>query len=650
VNRNTVLFVALVLLLLAGPLLWIVTDETPPARVAAPPAPPAAAPPPVALAPAKDRAAAKAESGAPAGSDVPSPPRAPAARVSTVVLVTLAGTESGAPADTYVKLSIVPEPNVRRGPSPEPIALREGPEPVFQIDATDLFAGFVPGLSLDVRIDRAGFLPARVVQRVQRLTSVEGRPAVVQVTVELVLAGEAEGVVQDDHSRPVAHAAVGSFALLGGKLDPVDATSTDDDGRFRVRLRPGDVHVVAAAARDRLPSSAQVLGVAGAAAPVTGLILYEGHAISGRVRVAVAGPRPPLRVVAFPSAEGAPFQLGDDFFEYRGAQVLRRPGTAAIQDDGTYRVAGLAPEEHVVALDGPEMLAEVADATAVTATAPAQGVDLSLAATWSVVRVKDAKGALAQATVALRPIGKNAERSRAWTWDDSPPSAAQDTDDLGVARFLAPEGARYSIAVTAEGHAAERRAATTPFDQTIEAAVVPDTALALQLDVDEDADGAKTFPSRLELRLFDLSDVKPWPAAVLRAAVDGTTCTVHGLPTGSFRVEVRARPPGWFLLATTDVKLSWQQTTGAAVKLVRGGRVRVEIRGAEGAPAAGTYRVLDAAGVEHAAATVSAANDGSEALVAAGDYRVVVTPLDGDAATVPVSVEASKTVRVQVGR
>jgi hypothetical protein len=621
----------------------------------APPAPPP--PPPPAAAPAPDEAAPKPVSGRAAakGAETAAPSaepieRAPAARIAVVARITLIGAEATAPADTYLKLRIAPNVNRPRRTAPETLEIHQGPEPEFEIDVTDLFAGFVPGFELEVAADRAGFIPALARVRVSRLVSVAGKPAVVPVGVNLELAGEAAGVVQDDHNRPVALAAVGSYALVSGRLEPVDATATDQDGRFRLRLRPDEVHVIVASAKGLLPSAAQVRGVAGETADVTGLVLYEGHAIAGRASVSVrGGPPPGLRVLAFPSAGGEPFQLGDDFYVWRDGRVVRRPGTAVIESDGTYRVTGLVPEDHIVSLDCPQMLAEVADSTAVHAVAPREGVGLSLVAAWSVATVRGPQGPLPNATVSLRVVAESAEKYGSWKWDQSEPSAVGTTDAEGAAWFLAPEEVRYSITAEAEGHAADRRLATTPFNETIELRQLPDTSLVLALRAVEEADGTRPLPPRVEVRFYDAHDPKPFPSFVRRADVVGTTATVRGLVGGSYHVEVLARPQGWYLMASTDVKLAWNQPTDAAVKLARGGRVHVAIRGTSGVAMPGTYRVLDRAGIEHAAGSVSAvASESAEAPLVAGDYRVAVTPADGAEQIVPVAVEVAKTARVEV--
>jgi hypothetical protein len=656
VNRNTILFVAVVLLLLAGPLLWILTDVQPAAAppVAAPPRTSARTEPPAPSARAVAAAARTADEAARASRPAP---RAPSARIGVLVRVTLEGTDVAPPADTYVKVRMLPNPGIRRDPPPEPIELREGPEPSFDVDATDVFAGFVPGLELEVAIDRAGFVPARARQRVSQLVSTEGRPAVVPVQVALVLAGEATGIVQDDRHQPVAHAAVGSFALTPGKLTPVDETSTDDEGRFRVRLRPGEAHAVVAAAAGLRPSSAQALGVAGAAAPVTGLVLYDGYTIGGRVRIGIRnGARPGLRVIAFPAGDGLPFQLGAEYYSYRSGLVLRRPATAAVMDDGTFVVTGLAPDEHVLTLDCPEMLAEVADATAVNATPPATGVELVLTASWSAVKVRGPHGPLVRASVALRPAESEADKRRTWWDENTPPSVVGETDAEGTAHFLAPDERSFWVQVTADGHVGARKLATSPFTETLELRELPDTVLELKLEPVTEGEAIGPIPGKIDVRIFDLTDPRrsPPPVAVRQAELGaGGTFVLRGLsigpPWGPFHVEIRAKPVGWYLLATVDVKLAYAKTTQAVAKIVRGGRVHVDIVDAAGARVAGTYSVLDAAGVEHAAGSVSAAaRESADALVPSGTYRVVVTPADGASQTVPATVEVAKTVRAAV--
>ena len=656
-SRKTILFVALVLLLLAGPLLWILTRDAAAPPVPAPVAPAANSPPLVAPKMSARAAAAAAKKEAEAPPAAKAVARAPTARVSTVVRVTLEGTDVAPPADTYVKLRMVPNPSLRAGPLPDPIEIHEGPDAVFDIDATDLFTGFVPEEEIEVAADRGGFLPARVRQRVSQLRSVNGKPAVVPVAVDLVLAGEATGIVQDERNRPVAHAEIGSFIVAGGKLTFVDDTATDDEGRFRVRLCPGAVHVVVAVAKGLMPSSAQVLGVAGEAAPVTGLVLYEGYAVGGHVHVAVrGGPPPGLQVLAFPTQEGESFQLGDEWYSYRSGLVLRRPGTAAVLADGTYRVTGLAPEEHVLSLDCPEMLTEVADTTAVRATPPADGVDLGLSAAWSTVKVRGPHGPIAQAAVTLRvlPTDADAERRIPWLDERTPPSASGETDEHGIVWFLAPEGRRYWLRVSADGYEQARRGATPPFSESFDLRERPETELDLKLEPSPEPDGPGPVPARIELRFFDVSDPRPFPAAICRAELgDGGMYVVRGLSNvnvyTTFHVEIAAKPAGWYLPTTVDVKLSYAKVTGATAKIVRGGRVHVEIRGPSGAPMSGTYSVEDTAGLEHAAGTVSAnGRDSADALVPPGAYRVVVTPADGAAQTVPVTVEVAKTVRVTV--
>lgn len=164
--------------------------------------------------------------------------------------------------------------------------------------------------------------------------------------LELSLGIVVEGTVTDHRGRPVAGATVlrgissrgGSTRLeLSGVGVPVDVT--DHEGRFRAAtLAPGAWHLIFDAPEHRVTERFGTTEPAGANERGLRVVLEQGMAITGRLDGVSPTAERPLRVRARRTDE----QPTGDTIGVEGAELERTRG-GEVAADGTYRVAGLAP-------------------------------------------------------------------------------------------------------------------------------------------------------------------------------------------------------------------------------------------------------------------------------------------------------------------
>ena len=164
--------------------------------------------------------------------------------------------------------------------------------------------------------------------------------------LQLSLGVVVEGTVTDHRGKPVAGVRVlrgistrgGSTRLeLSGVGVPVDVT--DQEGRFRAAtLAPGGWHLIFDSTEHRVTERFGTTEPAGASERGLRVTLEPGLAISGRLDGAMPTAERPLRVQARRTDE----QPTGETIGVEGAE-LERSRRAEVAPDGTYRVAGLAP-------------------------------------------------------------------------------------------------------------------------------------------------------------------------------------------------------------------------------------------------------------------------------------------------------------------
>ncbi len=640
-NRNTILYVALVLVLVAGPVLWIVFDDTRGARSA-----PTAPPRPSAVPDVRTRSGVSGPRGARAiepgatstppidAAPAPLPPVGTPVPPHMILRVTLAGLDDAVPqADAFVQLERGSESR-RRSNGPPAIEWNAGPAARFDLDATPLVPDDATQASFVLTVDREGYLPCVESETVWTGRRRPTEPWIADVSVTLRVAGFVVGTVQDERFARVGGADVGAFVRGTRGWVSVDSTVTDAQGEFRLRLVPGEANLVLVAGDGFEPACSQSTGVARAETRISPITLRPGLAVSGTLRFPDGRPVPGSRVLATPIWGKAEFSLGGHSLAYAAERAFDCPAATGA-DDGLFKISGLLPGDYDLAVSAPGMAADLLASQKRRVSTPTEAVALVL----------DGGEIVVQATCDGRP----AARVRVSLTNEIG-AVTVSTDAKGRARALVLPGAPYDLELGPPVYERETRKLVGPnTDAELVVPVVlrrklvrPRLVLVL---APEDARGEGAIAAA-DVRLwFDEGRPPAGPDVADTAAFENGAAEMATVWSGAWRIEVAPRAGGFRLPATAQFVLRDGQTSRVDLKFPVGGRLEVVAHDPDVASVAGRFRVLTKDDEE---VTRGGAWSSDRPLLPAGVYRIEFTPEHGAAVTVSATVVAGASTRVDV--
>jgi hypothetical protein len=631
VNRNTFLVIALVLLLLAGPLIWIASMEPAAPRTPGKGAAPARSSASAAQRRPRERAAAETAppaSVAPAATPAPraTDPETPATPPRAVLKCRLEGLDPEVPpANTIVFVERVGE---RRSPT---VQVDAGTAEIFDVDVTPLLLDDGTVAELAITAERRGYLTATGAASVWA----PGRQVTETVPVQLRLrvAGWVTAIVQDERFERVAGADAGAWVYAAGAWAKVDQARTDDEGVFRMRLRPDEANLVVVMAAGKAPASAMVTGVARAESELMPITLQPGLAFSGSVTFADGRPMSDATVIAAPVWMGTKLTdvtLGRVRLAYRGGLIFQSPAVAPVAE-GNYRIEGLVPGDYDLGVSARGYAADLLATVRRRASPPLERVDFVLDPARVVVRV----------TADGRPVPRLAVPVA-----NADGGVSVETDAKGEAVFFLKPRTGYSIEFQPAGYEKYGRTFSAPApgeEMTVTVELrrrTPWPHLVLRL-APEDAYGDGALEAAdVVMTLADAEPGSP-PERSETVAFARGQATVDGLFAGSYVVRVTPRGPGYRLPVVRRAILREGGAARLDLRLPHGGRIKIVARDPAGVPAAAAWRVLaDERDVEFAHGD---AGSGDDPLVPPGRYRVVATPAGGEPVTARVTVVADAT-------
>jgi carboxypeptidase family protein len=482
-----------------------------------------------------------------------------------------------------------------RAPEP-PAPLRIATSGEFDADVSALAAA--PGVDdLRITVEHPRHLPATTrVSLARKPEEPDAAQRTVRAEIRMVRASRVAGRVVDAHGRPVEGALVGVFPAAGADaivaLEPVDRTTTDSDGAFVLRLRPGERHFVAAGAPSLLPAVAVTDGGESTLAP---LVLREGAAVSGRATRNDA-PLVGAKVSIYVDRDDTPkLHLGDLRISGLGASAAPETVAATTAADGSFLVVGLPPGACWLSLekiDGEMAHSDVFAWTRRLVEAPATDVDLAIVTSRLVVEVRSAGQSLTGAQIEVRGSSPQDQNMSFCT--------ASGTD--GTRTLTVRADADYDVAVEPKGFAkTTRRVHTNEAGAETRERFDPDEASpGERLRIALAAEGG-TLPKEANIALIPLGAEKTQatrrgPFEVRDGRIEAT-----GVPVGRWRVVVRAgfswqaNDTTW-LDAETEVEITPGTVAEAKVTLRPGGRLRIAARDADGRFVAAQCVIRDAAG------------------------------------------------------
>ena len=631
-NRNTLLVVALVLLLLAGPLIWITSMEP-----AAPRTPGKGGAPSRTSAPGvqrrpRERGAAE-EMPAPASvapAETPPPaapvPQAPAPPPRAVLKCSLVGLDSDVPpANTVVHVERVGE---RRSPT---VQVDAGTAEQFDVDVTPLLFDDGTAAELAITAERRGYLTATGAASIWAPTGRQGTETRA-VVLRMRVAGWVTAIVQDERFERVKGADVGAWVHAAGLWTKVDNARTDDEGVFRMRLRPDEANLVVVMAAGKAPASAMVTGVARAESELMPITLQPGLAISGSVRLADGRPLSEATVVAAPVWMGnklTDLTLGRVRLAYRGGLIFQSPAVASVAE-GDYRLEGLVPGDYDLGISARGYATDLLATVRRRASPPLERVDFVLDPARVVVRV----------TVDGRPVPRLAVPV-----GNADGGVSVETDAKGEAVFFLKPRTGYSIEFQPPGYEKYGRtlSAPPPGEELLVTVELrrrsPWPQLVLLAREDAFGDGALES-AHVVLTLADAEPGSPAERSETVAFARGVA-VVDGLFAGAYVVSVTPRGEGYRLPLTRRAMVRDGGAARLDLKFAHGGRIKVVVRDPAGLETLAAWRVL----ADEREVELAKGEAGSDVapLVPPGRYRVVATPPGGEPVTVRVTVVADAT-------
>jgi carboxypeptidase family protein len=443
--RRSSVWLLLVLLLLAGPVLWLLfaPGELPPLPVLKSPLRETARAP---TAPARRRVPEDKPPPAPVmpptpPSKVAAPPPQPEPpqrrpQPTAVLSVVLEGlVVEVAAADTHVEVttqrdgrsrSAASKDDLQPGLDVRRLAVNAGKGASFELDVAELL-GDDRRREATVWIDRAGYLP---VQSTVRIDRAEGG----LLRVRLIPAGFAVGRVEDDERRPLAGAEVSVFVARGEEWEFVDSVETDEQGAYRVRLVRGATNRVVGAADGLLPWYQDLTGLAQGDSPLPVFVLRRGLAITGTVRFA-DGTRPDGTAFATRVASSPVLFTRTRRFSFQDGTLENCPAIGEIVE-GDLEVGGILPGEVDVDISVPGVSSALCLSLRQRVTPPFHGVSFVIdGGALDVVVTADGRP-VEGATIVL---ANDADSATAWTGAD------------GKARLVGVPNRSYFLEIRVKG-------------------------------------------------------------------------------------------------------------------------------------------------------------------------------------------------------
>ena len=454
--------VAIVVLLLLGPVLWFLFTPTP-----VPPLPA------IGKAPAPDVAKAKVETADPppraridaepppvvskpeAAPKAPEAPKQGTAKAARIALrVELTGLLDEIPAaDALVSLrsqrdapraAMNAKPrkgSARRGDDdldPRTIDADAGAGAVLLLDVAPLFEGD-ESRTVTIDVDRAGYLPAS-----SSAVCGEGRRPSIQIP--LVPAAFGTGTVQDDRGRALLGAEVSSFVHRDGAWQFVDSTLTGEDGAYRLRLVGRDANLVVAAAEGFVPAYSELTGFARVDATLRGFRLARGLGVTGTVRYGDGRDVPGALVLVTPSKLRPSLASRLHRFAFDGADLFLSPASTHAKD-GVFSLEGLLPGDHDVDVYVGNVSSALCASRRKHVLPSRDGLAFVLDGGTIVADVTADSGLLGEAVVSFT-CGPDAMSAR--------------TDDRGLAEAVGVPGRVYEMTVAAEGFQSVTQSVAAP--------------------------------------------------------------------------------------------------------------------------------------------------------------------------------------------
>lgn len=478
--------------------------------------------------------------------------------------------------------------------------LRETPPPevhaavvvgeTVAIDVSALLGTEPPVDQLHVLVDHPQCFPGEGRVPLPSGYAAAERPDPLELGVHLVPAAVLDGVVVDEEGRGIEGASIRTEGHGSTPWPPTpQRVLTDAGGRYRVRREEGRYHVVAWR-EGRRPAALEIEARTGEATTVPDLVLGDGAAIAGVVRVnggpvegaTVVCARTPIAPGAMPLEEPL---LHEGVVEWGGRVV--RSG-----EQGRFEIRGLAPERwhlRVHALPGAVLYPGVSRRTQRAVDAPASGVGMDVVAARLGVRFEGPEDL---------PSGIRATLS-----------VEDDLDGAWIRRgedalfFVEPRSRGVIHAVTEEVWRADPVEVVAP-----DAGEETDVVLVLEPTQRSGATVTVRFLGGQEVPLERVfvglyRDEESFPRKRWEQRPVEGTATLHHVPAGTWRL--RAKPGGyatdidtWYVPFDRTLDLVDGGEAEVDVPLVEGGRVRLRVRDPDGADRPANWRLTDGRGRE----------------------------------------------------
>ncbi len=456
---------------------------------------------------------------------------------------------------------------------------------------------------LEVRAEHPLFLGGHARVPVTRQAGM--LPTEIRVDLRLAAAGLAVGRVVNEHGRPVKGVLVASYPLAPARVvahvqpralalaRPSATTTSDEDGRFSLRLLPGRLNIVATLVQGRVGGAARVDAQPARKHWVGELVVRPGVEISGTVRSAASlGPLGNVRVSAESTREAEQLLVSDAVrLALRGDRVAELRASTRSHKDGSYMLHASSSDAHEVELPdfggGSPIDTGALGTVRRTVTPPAGNVDFEVGGAQIRVRVTSAGRPVSSALVG------------------SPSSPSWSTNSAGVATYRVTPGRATWVGVVARGHAFQRRRVTpgpvgTMTTVRFELQSLADIGGTISLRFTPGAYealrecGTATMPAGLRAA----SPTNPH-VRIRDVDVEEAGCRIEGVEAGRRRIVIRPgsgflSDTGYYLEHETLVDVRAGEVTEVRLRLAKGGRLRVAARAPDGGYLPASCAVLGA--------------------------------------------------------
>ncbi len=321
-------------------------------------------------------------------------------------------------------------------------------------------------IELEITTDDPRYVPLTS-QVVLPQAPVNGSSELTGPPVELVLAGTLSGRLVDEDGRAIEGAASAAYPVVGKRptVFPSDECTTDADGRFRLRLRPGVVHWFVFEHADRVPEMRRVTAPEGGSDSELEITLTNGHTLAGTIHMPPGYDATRASLLMLRRKGVPPVQAPSDWLVRPTREgAVRANALVELDADGAFELRGLRAVPVGILIGTSDGTGGLIRSTAQTIELPSDPLDLR----WEggVVRFAVHSTGVPVAGAKIDVVAEGGDQRKLTTNDD------------GTAVVLPTPGMPYVVTVRASGYAvATHELIGPPVDET-ESLTIPLEPLA----------------------------------------------------------------------------------------------------------------------------------------------------------------------------